>query len=779
MTLLVRTPSPFPTESLLGFVLRISETNGYETPWHMLRLAEIDQSQITTSGFPIERLASLLGKNGNSLLGIAYQSEGDFSNPRRFKILKHDLGQSMKAAPLRLKRPAFCPDCVEEDGYIDAFFDLNAAVACPRHQRTVLKCCPLCKKTLRWFRPGLLKCSCGADLSEAVPEIADSKVTELMGVIHAKLHGYDLSTLPNTTGFPIEQFDKLSLASFLYMLNRMGTKNSVLHSSKLTRSQLETNSAIETLERWPHGYHAFLTKIGNQFFEKNLSSAGLRTQFSSFYESMFKNRKYSLDIAFLRDELINFGSSIWGKSIIDTKLPSTPVSLEKRFISKAEYARRFNVCAPVMNRMINDGSVITQKIIVGKRVMQVVDVKLSQQPETSKGIITVREAAEILGLPVSSLEHIRDKGILKTKLRRGKTRSWHIEDIESFLTQMLFTASICVPSPSMITLKRVMRLKLRDSIAKGDIIAAIFDGRLPPLGRVTEKLDGLLLDKVQVDNFILQKRCVIEGNSYSMEQAAKLTGINSMAIAKAIEHGLLTSIEQKGRTRVSASAVQQFNLEYVPLALLAKKLGTLSQHLWTTCRKNNIDIIALPYTNGLVEQPVLARRFESRLLTIWKMNIDCRVSKEAAPYEKDCWLRYEASLNSYLDSLSKAGSTLPRRGGTPNKVAIAKACGFDRNVFYSQGAVALLLENFDKEEQTRVSGRPLKDIDALKAYLEKLRRATAPLPKCSNGRLNKQAIAKACGVNRKFFYNYPEAITLLHYYADGIDTPNMLMPILH
>jgi hypothetical protein len=116
---------------------------------------------------------------------------------------------------------------------------------------------------------------------------------------------------------------------------------------------------------------------------------------------------------------------------------------------------------------------------------------------------------------------------------------------------------------------------------------------------------------------------------------------------------------------------------------------------------------------------------------------------------------------------------LPRRGGIPNKAVIAKACSFDRSVFYSQGTVNRLLENFDKEEQAQVSGRPLKDIDALRAYLEKLRRATTRLPQCSNGRLNKQAIAKACGVNRKFFYNSPEAIALLHSYNVDIDTPNM------
>jgi len=42
MPLLVRHPAPKPTESLLGYVLRVSEGNGYSSPWSVYRLARLE-----------------------------------------------------------------------------------------------------------------------------------------------------------------------------------------------------------------------------------------------------------------------------------------------------------------------------------------------------------------------------------------------------------------------------------------------------------------------------------------------------------------------------------------------------------------------------------------------------------------------------------------------------------------------------------------------------------------------------------------------------------------
>ena len=86
MSLLVVTPSHKANESLWGYALRISEENGYETPWHMLNYVGIDQRAMKTAGFPHQKLAILVGKPAIALEPISYS--GQVANGvREFKIL--------------------------------------------------------------------------------------------------------------------------------------------------------------------------------------------------------------------------------------------------------------------------------------------------------------------------------------------------------------------------------------------------------------------------------------------------------------------------------------------------------------------------------------------------------------------------------------------------------------------------------------------------------------------------------------------------------------------
>jgi hypothetical protein len=121
--MLVRTPFHAPTESLLGYALRLSETNGYETPWHILKLAGIEPSAMTNAGFPVAKLAAILGRRPEALRNIAYMMP--FGRQTSYVILEHQLGGSLTTSPFRLQRPALCPECVSDRGYIEAFFDLR------------------------------------------------------------------------------------------------------------------------------------------------------------------------------------------------------------------------------------------------------------------------------------------------------------------------------------------------------------------------------------------------------------------------------------------------------------------------------------------------------------------------------------------------------------------------------------------------------------------------------------------------------------------------------
>ena len=75
--LLVRHPAPFPTESLLGYILRLSEENGYTTPWSLLLLGRIGQHEARSTGMKVAKLAQVSNRSQTELQSISYRWPGD------------------------------------------------------------------------------------------------------------------------------------------------------------------------------------------------------------------------------------------------------------------------------------------------------------------------------------------------------------------------------------------------------------------------------------------------------------------------------------------------------------------------------------------------------------------------------------------------------------------------------------------------------------------------------------------------------------------------------
>src|ERR1700722_10047319 len=157
--LLVRHPAPYSTESLLGYVLRISEANGYSSPWNVYRLASMKSNEMKAPGVDIEKLARIANWPQEKLDLIAYSAPA--GQPRWCRLLGHPV----LPQDLNLTHPRFCPQCTREKGFLEAHWDLALMVACPAHRCSLVSCCPQCGRRLRWFRRGLLECECGGDLS--------------------------------------------------------------------------------------------------------------------------------------------------------------------------------------------------------------------------------------------------------------------------------------------------------------------------------------------------------------------------------------------------------------------------------------------------------------------------------------------------------------------------------------------------------------------------------------------------------------------------------------
>ena len=145
--LLIRTPAPISRESLQSYILRLSVANGYESPVHLLRLMGITDHQLCKISFPVGRLAEITGHAVAEFEGILNHKVGvDVS-----KILDHELKRSASTPQFDLKRAFFCPQCVQDDGYIEAFWSLSYAVGCPKHGCVPITQCDECGEKVSWF----------------------------------------------------------------------------------------------------------------------------------------------------------------------------------------------------------------------------------------------------------------------------------------------------------------------------------------------------------------------------------------------------------------------------------------------------------------------------------------------------------------------------------------------------------------------------------------------------------------------------------------------------
>lgn len=761
MPTLVRTPKAFPTESLFGFVLRVCEHNGYDTPHFVWDLAAVSRGAEFAPRFPVDELARILGQPPEDLRRIAYRvtTEGRGT----FKILNHPLGNDLRHGPLRLRKPALCPQCVADQGFIDAFWDLSAAVACPVHHCAVVRTCPTCARPLTWKRPALLTCQCGASLAAATTDPAGVELGELMAIIRARLHDRPIDADRNSAGYPVQYLSSMPFSALIRMLTALGLQALKSRGVGVEPNGATVNEAVAILRDWPQGYHRFLTTLGDKSLTERPGAMGLRKQFRGFYQAMFKNREFSAQSTWLREEFLRFGQHHWGQAVVDRKFfGGRAASDPGRFLPVNEVARRFRIWKPMRDRMIADGTLVTRRIRSGKSSRVVVDLEKSRLPQESSGTMSVREAAARVGLPVSVLRHLRAAGILSTGLRRGHVTSWHVDDIETFRTRALALPVVdgSGATQELVLLRDLMRRRLRDAKAKTEIAAAVFEGRLLLYGRCGDQPGDMLVDRAEADAFIVQTRRKVEGDSYSLPESAALTGLCESAVANAIQLGLLAAEDRDGRTRVSAQSVERFRMEYIPLALLAKKLGNSPRGLLRLCREAGLPTVRVARVGCPSPQPLLRRAAEGELVELWN-----RSKARSTPEERvDVATRSEASLRQYLEGLVASGKQLPRIGGKPNRFAIARACGFYRNVLYLHPSVAQILEEFDEQERRRTGIGEQNPLKRLRMYLDGLRRNDDRLP-LWKGRPNKLAIAKACGIGREVFYTDPQALKLINEYA--------------
>ena len=786
MTLLCRTPRPQRTESLFGFVLRVSEANGYDTPRHIWRAADLPRGSDLAPRFPTEPLAALLGLKRDALHPLAYRA--DLVNRGSFKILAHPLGDDLRGGPLRLKHPAFCPRCVAETGYIDAFWDLSAAVACPIHGAVVLTACPTCRRKIGWERPGLLTCGCGGSLLDTAP-VACPAVLDLMALLRSRLHG-TTGDIENPKGLPSEHLLAMPFSALLHIIAILGavagaenggnahplsspaapaSSAAVAVPVKLSSAQgcptAQVMAAAQILSDWPHGYHDFLRALGERNLSSGKTTVGIRKQFANFYETLFENRPGAREhVEFLHDEFIAFGLQHWGKGIVDPRMLRDKAVLKNaRFVSRSELARRHRLWAPTVRKMTVSGALAGITVPVQGIERAVVDAQNTPIPPPITKILYVRQAAKRLGLTVRVLKCLRGQGLYVAAERRGYATSWFADEVEPFRARLLALAPVASGRnrPGTVTLNEVVRRSTLPVETRVGVVSALLNGSLKSVGRSGPSPAGILLRKRDVEAFIESNLQPLLGSTCSFKECAQRTGLCLSAIAEAVRAGHLVQTYVRGNNRITAASVERFQSAYLPLAAVAQEKRRSPRLLVKLIRKNRLRVIFVARANHASPQGFIARLQVPQLMTaIAEYVADQATRRRRGDPVAVC----EGRLRAYCTQRIESGQGLPRRGGVPMKRAIAAACGFTRNFFYNQPRIQRLLDEFDRKEREVHKERCVRPAEVVAEYLARLKQAGSPLP-CWQGRPNVLRIAEECAIRRHAIQGNAKIARMLNNFA--------------
>ena len=307
-------PQPFPTESYLGYALRLSEKNGYNSPLELYRLAGVQKSY-RRIGLDTATLARLTRGRPSDLQAISYEPSN--SSSTRVHLLSHQI----ESKRLLLITAKLCPQCVAEKGFIEAHWDLKLMIGCPDHHRRAAVGCPKCSKRLPRFRPGLLECRCGGDISKSDLATISSDAVKLLALIRSKVVGTSLSG-GEFSILPYQELLTMDLNHMLRSIEALGRRRLVVDNRPDANDEYQIIcAAAQVLKEWPTNFQALLRDIESQASES--TSLGVGHEFDSICDALFRiDRHYrpSGRAILFRDAFVEFATTTWEKGIASQAL---------------------------------------------------------------------------------------------------------------------------------------------------------------------------------------------------------------------------------------------------------------------------------------------------------------------------------------------------------------------------------------------------------------------------------------------------------------------------
>jgi len=263
---LLRTPPLEYDESLLGYVIRLTEANHYDNGSWVTNHARLNVNfsmggwmRLNRDDTDLTSLETLTGLHHGTLESLKYQVA-------RWKRTVRFQGISLSAAVMKLNCPKVCSACLRESNYCRRVWDLLSYTACPQHQVVLLDTCPGCRGRVSWARSRVSRCRCGFDLRNA-PEVkvSQSKLKAARWISELCRSATERTT-EEQNDEPLYQLGlgELCEALSLFAGHYLRVKHRVRMTAETANSACHEAvvHAFSALEEWPCRFEGFMKKCG-------------------------------------------------------------------------------------------------------------------------------------------------------------------------------------------------------------------------------------------------------------------------------------------------------------------------------------------------------------------------------------------------------------------------------------------------------------------------------------------------------------------------------------
>lgn len=450
---LLHRPAPIPGESFEGYLLRVSDANGYGSRQWVTELAQLTGRSSIGFG-DTKLLAGLLEVSQERLDALRYVA-GPWSGTQR--ILRFN-GRPVPRMAINLDKPRFCPICLSQSPHMRMAWDLAPVTLCPEHDTLLRDSCDECGAALSWNRGKLCQCHhCGADLRQAksLTFPAEARMVTLFLLYRA-----GLAAKPQDLAVPAD-FARLGLRDAIRVLMLLGSAVQGLPSYVGLRPCTWLNASAmaeliagvaRMLADWPGSLKSLFERPVPQsrhdlgVFARSATTGFLGPQFRFLREAV---GSAAVECGFLED----FGMGLYSR-------------------------RRRNKAAVLA-------------------------------PDDE---LTVMEACARLNLSPPALDSLVRWGLLEPRLSRnaGQRFGFSAKEVANLLARLGANMAPVPQTKGMITLSKALSLCDDRGIDRGRLFLALIGGRLAVCGRLAgEKgLSACLLERSEVLQWCRRQRPV-------------------------------------------------------------------------------------------------------------------------------------------------------------------------------------------------------------------------------------------------------------------------------